>query len=368
MSDKELVRSLLGVQEKEYKPLMFTWSDHQRLRTVYFCLRDEFLLHRTAKDPSEDVYDLINAKCLHVREIVHAIKSTRNAIDAFKKPVVKSEAQGKPAEMSDATAFLLGLSDLEIQLVAWDVLARVCYACQGIHVMQSYGGGWEQLTSQAEERLSFNAHLRHILWVLRRSKMVCYQFCERSTWLDRLAMRPRAEVAMFSSLMAHEKGPKMCRQRCAEWEQAMRIRPNTSKRRLGKMSSEDIREEVPEIFSTIRRRWTKRQLDEKDPKNGSATKRRRLNSVAQSEGTALRQIEEAAVNSKTKKQKFRSSAPERIHTTLETMTGVPDFEELNPKVIDHRGTVALDKMRARERMKPTDGIDPVLLVSKQHTF
>lgn len=85
MSDKEHVWSLLGVQEEKYEPLMFTRSDHQRLRTAYFCLRDEFLLHRSAEDPSENVYDLMNSKCFHVPEIVHAMKSTRNAIDAFKK-------------------------------------------------------------------------------------------------------------------------------------------------------------------------------------------------------------------------------------------------------------------------------------------
>lgn len=174
-----------------------------------------------------------------------------------KKPVI----EGKAAEMSHATAFILGLSDLEIQLVAWDVLVRVYCACKGIHAMQSYGS-WE-LTSKAE-RHSFDSHLRHILWMLRRSKMICYQLCERSTWLDRLAMRLMAEVAMFSNMMAHGKGPKLCRQQCTEWEQAIGIRHNPSRRRLGKMSSKDVMEEVPEVFSK-RRSWTKRHGDEKGP-------------------------------------------------------------------------------------------------------
>lgn len=75
----------------------------------------------------------------------------------------------------------------------------------------------------------------------------------------------------------------------------------------------------------------------------SASKRRRLNSVAQSEGIALRQIEEAAVSSRPIKRAFRSSAPESAHTTLETMTRVSDFQEINPKVIGHRGNIAVDK-------------------------
>lgn len=332
---------------------MTTWAEVQCTQRAYEAVQSASLVDQ---NPTLDAQTPRNVH--YVRGIVNAMKSTRHAIDAF-KPVAKGQA----AQIGRHTAFILKLSDLEIQLVAWSVLKRIYLACKGIYVRPAVGN--VQLLPEPEKH-SFDLHLAYVLSILRKSKVVCYQLCERSTWYDRLAMRPGADLNNLNASIESDAGPKPAKYQHghAAWQKMMGIRPNSSKRRTGKPDPKVIRAALPNVFSK-KSRPSKRPSKQGNTKTASKATKQPRTARAQSSRSASVQLHDAAVNQTQTMQPPPHPAP--MIPPHPPLAFVPSPEERNQMALAHLPRNQFEQIRVGEHFDNGVAIDPALQVSRIFT-
>lgn len=159
------------------------FAEARLVEAAYLAQRDE--------DTSTLLHDAPTTELEHIQliqEIIDAMMHKEVAVDAFKRSKVGNNAGAY--QRTAAFEFLLSLSSLEKQIVAWKLLSTILNSQAGQYSMPS----WGKTKFKPAKYASFRERFDSILKALRQCKALTKNlFDSEPSWIKRVVVNPANE-------------------------------------------------------------------------------------------------------------------------------------------------------------------------------